>query len=408
MEGTTLIIATQQEVVTVQATAGIDVRPGDIVELLADERSRATDLRVLVRPALPPANHDASPARHPDISVVLAARSTMHSRIREFFHSRGFIEVPTPTLVPSPGMESTLTGFSTSYEDHTGFVRTLWLPTSPEFALKRALCGGMERIFEIRPVFRNRGEMGPLHHPEFTMLEWYRAYEDYHAIMQDTEELVSRIARSLCPLRDTTFRGVSLRWEPPFPRLSVAEAFIRYSGIDLLAGLEDKDEFSRCCAGRLSHVSAGDDFCTLFHRIMVELIEPHLGLEGPLVLYDYPLELAALSVPKRNDPRLCERFELYVAGVELANAFTEVNDPREMALRIRQARAEQKNRGLAPTPVDAALLQAMRRGMPPAGGIALGLDRLLMVMLGVEHICGIAPFSLHDEHSLSQRTGRLA
>jgi len=394
----------------VRVTSQEELRSGDIVEVLLDGIGpTAVSVHLLVRPSriAPRGSRDRTPAPS-ELRTVLGARSAMIDCTREFFLQRDFVEVPTPSLVPSPGMEPHLAGFSTWYEDHAGHTRQVWLPTSPEFALKRALCEGLDRIFEIRTVFRNRGEMGPLHYPEFTLLEWYRAFADYRVIMSDTEDLLSSIAHRLGAVTHRTFRGIRIRWDAPYCRMSVSEAFSRYAGIDLGEGMEDEDGFRAACAARLSHVPPGEDFCSLFHRVMIERVEPHLGLGAPVILYDYPMAVAALAVRKPGDPRFCERFELYVAGVEMANAFTEVNDPREMAIRIRRARQEQRAMGARPTPVDGEVLRAMRRGMPPSGGIAVGMDRLLMAMLGLDHIAAVLPFCLHDGQSLRQRIGCLA
>jgi len=389
----------------VRNTTQRDIRRGDIVELaVGTDGVTAAFTHLLVRPSqvTPPATRQGE-ISSPRLREVLKARSTMITCVREFFLQRGFVEVPTPALVPSPGMESHLAGFSTVYEDHRGSPHRVWLPTSPEFALKRALCAGLERIFEVKTVFRNHGEMGPLHYPEFTMLEWYRAFTDYRVIMEDAEELVSAIARCLQTDAQQEFRGVPIRWDPPYRRMSVSEAFSFYAGIDLVKGMGDEDGFRSACEARLSRVPCDEDFSSLFHRVMMELVEPNLGLSAPVILHDYPMALAALAAQNREDTRFCERFELYVAGVELANAFTEVNDPREMAIRIKQARQEQRARGVLPTPADGGLLRAMRQGMPPSGGIAVGMDRLLMAMLGLDHIAEVLPFCLHDAVSLSQR-----
>ena len=318
------------------------------------------------------------------------------------------MELTTPTLVPSPGMEPHLHSFQTSYINLRGGVHPFWLPTSPEFALKKALCAGFEKVFDMRSVFRNRGELGPLHQPEFIMVEWSRAYEDYRRIVLDTEELVAGLARDLDAYPRTTFRGVPISWEPPYPRLSLSDAFSAYAKIDLPACLRDEKSFRRSCSRALGRdLAETEDWSSLFHRVMIELIEPHLGVEKPLFLYDYPAQLAALAITKPEQPLFAERFELYIGGVEIANAFTELNDPTEMARRIRHARREQIQCGMPPSPVDGELLRAMRQGMPPAGGIALGFDRLLMALLGVHDIARLIPFPFQPEPTSTQSLGLL-
>jgi lysyl-tRNA synthetase class 2 len=385
---------------------------GDIVEVAVRTSGRRLwggAYQILVRPADDPVDIPKSMySRLGHRRNILRIRSKMLSLMRTFFLDRGFMELTTPTLVPSPGMEAHLAGFETSYIDLNGTIRPFWLPTSPEFALKKALCAGFEKVFDIRPAFRNRGEVGPLHQPEFTMVEWYRAYEDYRRIMSDTEELVASLAWNLREYLSNTFRGIPISWEPPYPLLSVAEAFDEYAGIDLFACLHDEELFRRsCCKAVGRGLSEDEDWVSLFCRVMIELIEPHLGIEKPLLLYDYPAQLAALAIVKADQPLFAERFELYVAGVEIANAFTELNDPREMARRIRGARREQKKAGMTPSPVDGELLRALRQGMPPAGGIALGFDRLLMALLGVHNISSIVAFPHETEHAKMQNLSRL-
>lgn len=412
VERTRLIIRSEGELLAVHFRQTPGLYRGDIVEIVvqkSDERADYLTHKLLVRPAEDPVG-----VRHSMYHEMrskfkcLHARALMWSRVRSFFQERGFLEIQTPSLVLSPGMEPSLGFFTTTYVDHRQRPHVYYLPTSPEFSLKKALCAGYERIYDIRPVFRNHGELGPLHHPEFTMLEWYRAYADYTAIMHDTEELVSFLACELVGKEPAPFRGIRISWEPPYPHKSVQEAWSQFVGIDLLACLQDPTYMHAQCQEALERaLPADEDQTTLFHRIMLEIVEPQLGLDKPTILYDYPADLAALSVIKQGEPLLCERFELYIAGVEMANAFTELNDPREMALRIRRDRGLQMSAGMPQSPVDGQLLRALRQGMPPAGGIALGMDRLLMALLGISTIEEAIPFPLSDLTSHEQRLGRL-
>lgn len=406
IEENQVVIGNDSGLHAIRTPSRCEVLPSDIVEVaVAEVEAAATAIEVLVRPQDQRASFLESVRSLDELRAVLDARAAMITGIRQFFLERGFVEVPTPALVPSPGMEPHLVGFSTAYLDPAGHRHRRWLPTSPEFALKRALCAGLDRIFELKTVFRN-GEAGPLHSPEFTMLEWYRAFVDYRAIMDDAQELMATVARRLASsLRP--FRGVTVRWEPPYPRMSVCEAFRRFAGIDLEEGLQDEAAFRTACRTRLSHTLPDEGFDSLFHRVMMELVEPHLGISSPVILHDYPISMASLAVARRDDPRFCERFEVYAAGVELANAFTEVNDPGEMARRVRRARREQRALGIAPAPADRDLLRAMRGGMPPSAGIAVGVDRLLMAMLGLDHIAAVLPLSMHDAATRDQRIGMI-
>jgi lysyl-tRNA synthetase class 2 len=382
---------------TVAAGAGDLPECGDIVEVLVDERSRppeAIRLHRLVVPARNPLDHGDSLfyRLHRDggrIRKLLLLKARALGQIRAFFSSRDFVEWQTPRLVASPGLEVHLEGFVTHYQDGQGRSRRCYLPTSPEFSLKKALCAGMERIYELCRCFRNGGETGPLHQCEFTMLEWYRAFADYRQIMRDVEELGVYLREELLDGAESVppFRGRSIDWQPPWPRTSLAEAFARHCGIDLERAGRDQN-FFRAEARRLLGPEAekAEDFESLFFPLFLSYIEPHLGLEKPEILYDYPIGMAALAAAKPGGPALAERFELYVAGVELANGFTELNDPVEQEARFLAALEEKRRRGYPEVPIDTQFLRELGHGMPPSAGIALGVERLLMVLTGTEQI----------------------
>jgi lysyl-tRNA synthetase class 2 len=370
-------------------------RCGDIVEALVDERGRQPQtilVHRLVAPRKSPVDEPGSlyTRLHRDdshIRNVLLLKTKALGCIRRFFDSRGFIEWQTPRLVVSPGIEVHLQGFVTHYRDSRGEARRCYLPTSPEYSLKKALCAGMERIYELCRCFRNGGESGPLHHCEFTMLEWYRAFADYRAIMVDVEELGWFLAQELKPEVAPSFRGVALDWRPPWPRRSLREIFFHYCGIDLERGLQDPEYFRRQAKRLLGEPREGDeDFDTLFFRLSLQLIEPRLGIGKPEILYDYPITMAALAAGKPGDPQVAERFEVYAAGVELANAFTELNDPVEQEARFHQDLAEKRRRDFPEVPIDAEFLRELGYGMPPAAGIALGVERILMALTDTSHI----------------------
>jgi lysyl-tRNA synthetase class 2 len=370
---------------------------GDIVEVLLDDRTRppqAMRIHRLVVPAQNPVDQSDSlfhrlQGEGGRIHKLLLLKSRALELIRTFFSSHDFVEWQTPRLVASPGLELHLHGFVTHYLDGQGGRRRCYLPTSPEFSLKKALCAGMERIYELCCCFRNGGETGPLHQCEFTMLEWYRAFTDYREIMRDAEELGAYLHRELYGHAHDAprFRGRKIDWQPPWPRTSLAEAFASHCGIDLERGVEDQEYF-RVEARRLLGPEAerGDDFDSLFFRLFLDHIEPQLGLEKPEILYDYPISMAALAAGKPGQPTFAERFELYVAGVELANAFTELNDPVEQEARFRAALKERRRRGYPRVPIDDQFIRELGFGMPPAAGIALGVERLLMALTGTEQI----------------------
>lgn len=317
----------------------------------------------------------------------LRARSALAAAFRVWFAERDFIEVETPVLQVSPGNETHLHAFASELVGPDGNRHQLYLRTSPEFACKKLLAAGERRIFEFARVFRNR-ERGALHHPEFTMLEWYRANEDYETLKADCGGLLSLAARTTGATQ-FTFRG---RSADPFAapeRLAVAEAFTRHAGIDLLATLGD-GEGSRdalAAAAKTAGIGFGadDNWGDLFSRIVAERIEPHLGNGRATILCEYPITQAALARPKPGDPRVAERFELYVCGVELANAFGELTDAGEQRKRFDAAMMEKERIYGECYPVDEEFLAALPQ-MPQASGIALGFDRLVMLATGAQRI----------------------
>ncbi len=312
----------------------------------------------------------------------LAARGRIAASVRAFFAARDFVEVETPALQVSPGLEPHLMAFETSLDEPGEGKRTRYLHTSPEFAMKKLLVAGVPRLFQLARVFRN-GERGATHHPEFTMLEWYRAHASYGDLMDDCETL---LREALAAAGGAAFRWQGRSADPtgPWQRLSVAEAFQRWCGIDVLATAPDpaSPSLDRLAAaarplGIAPH--AGDDWEDLFFRIFLACIEPELGVGTPTILYDYPISMAALARPKPDDPRLAERFEVYVCGLELANAFGELTDPAVQRRRFEQDQARKRARYGFAYPIDEDFLAALTQGLPPSAGIALGFDRLVML-----------------------------
>jgi len=309
----------------------------------------------------------------------LQARARLQGAIRQWLANEGFVEVETPILQVSPGAEVHLSGFATDWETPDGEEEeeVRWLHSSPEFAMKKLLAGGMPKIFQFARVFRN-AEGSALHHPEFTMLEWYRAKAGYEALMVDCAALLA-----LTGVRE-------LRWEDKIcdpaatpERLTVAEAFDRHAGVDLLAAVGNAEMLAKQ-ADIAMH--AGDSWDDVFFRVMFDRIEPRLGMGRPTILCEYPISMAALARAKPDDPRVAERFELYACGVELANAFGELTDPAIQRARL-QADMDEKERlyGLR-WPIDADFLAALDHGLPACSGIALGFDRLVMLATGARHI----------------------
>jgi lysyl-tRNA synthetase class 2 len=358
----------------------------------------------------------------------LFARGRILTAVREFFAAEGFIEVQTPALQVSPGLEPHLKAFATELHDpRDGATKPRYLHTSPEFAMKKLLAGGMERIWQLAPVFRD-GERGATHHPEFSMLEWYRAGATYRDLMADCEKLL-RAAQEAAHLPDVmpglvpgihgsagvaveavdggdkpghddrrVAKAATLSWQgrvadakQPFERLAVAEAFANYANIDIFSTTPDpmNPDFALLAAaaekiGVAPH--PGDDWESLYFRIFLDRIEPKLGIGAPTILYDYPVSMAALSRRKPSDQRLAERFELYVCGLELANAFSELTDPAEQRARFEADQARKQALYGKIYPIDEDFIAALEHGLPECAGIALGFDRLVMLCTGASHI----------------------
>ena len=397
--------------------AGCALRLGDFVRVVPDAGPQAADtpgpslriarLDVLLRPDggaqfLSPADDWYRLRQRGRRRIqMLSARAALLDGVRRFFAERGFTEIEAPLLVPSPGLELHLAAFSTQPGGR-------YLITSPEYQCKRLLAGGLRRIFSLGKVFR-AGEAGPHHNPEFTMLEWYRAYAGWQAVADDVAALCASLAAS----RPGGDGSPSLRHGDriidlslPWPRLSVCEAMARHAGVHL-RGDETIDELAQAIqAGghRLPPPGQGPlTWDELFFHVFLDHVEPKLfapppgsSVLRPLVLYDWPLPLCALARRRPDNPAVVERFEAYVAGLELCNGFGELCDPVEQRRRLEHDAAERGRRGLPVYPQDERFLQALSAGMPPSAGVALGLDRLLMLLTGADHIRDVLPFAADE------------
>ena len=329
-----------------------------------------------------------TPERYADRRGFLMARNRITAAIRSWFQNQDFIEVETPSLQVSPGNEAHLHAFATEALDQSGVRAPLYLRTSPEFAAKKLLAAGETRTFELARVWRNR-ERGPLHHPEFTLLEWYRVGAPYEQVMNDCTSLL-RLAAEAAGSKSLTFRGnVVDPWIEP-ERVTLAEAFERLAGMDLLAsvqpdGATDRNALASAAKAQGVRVADDDTWADIFSRVLVEKIEPNLGRDRATILCEYPVSQAALARPKASDPRVAERFEVYACGVELANCFGELTDPLEQRRRF-EAEMDEKARVYGERyPIDEDFLSALAT-MPQASGGALGLDRLDMLATGANRI----------------------
>lgn len=290
---------------------------------------------------------------------ALKLRAAMLLSIRGFFRAADFLEIETPYRIPSPAPESHI----------DAVISGEWfLHTSPELCMKRLLAAGYPRIFQICRCFR-AGERGTRHLPEFTLLEWYRSGADYRDLMVDCEALIGRVAVDLGLSGSCSWQGKRIDLDPPWERISVREAFARH------ASMTPEEALSRDC----------------FDEVMAD-IEPRLGLEKPVFLYDYPAPLGALARLKAGEPHLAERFELYMAGLEMANAFSELTDAGEQRRRFEAANLQRRLGGCHVYPMPEAFLEALPR-MPASAGIALGVDRLAMILTDRARIDDVVAFT---------------
>jgi elongation factor P--(R)-beta-lysine ligase len=334
-------------------------------------------------------------ARHADRHGFLLARNRIKAAFRAHFEAQSFVEVECAQLQVSPGNETHLHAFATEAIGRDGSAARYYLHTSPEFACKKLLAAGERRIFDFARVFRNR-EHAPVNVAEFTMLEWYRAEEAYDSVIADCIALI-RLAAEIAGTGALAYRGhrVAPTLEPE--RLSVAEAFCRYADVDVLATLTpergDRDALAAQAARAGVAVATDDTWSDVFSRVLSERVEPRLGFERPVILDEYPRVEAALARRSVRDPRVAERFEIYVCGVELANGFGELTDPAEQRLRFEHEMAEKARIYGERYPIDEDFLAALA-AMPAASGVALGFDRLVMLATGapsIEHVLWTPP-----------------
>jgi elongation factor P--(R)-beta-lysine ligase len=307
--------------------------------------------------------------------AVLKTREKIVREIRQYFNSWGFLEVSTPARVRSPGQEVHLDAIEAG-DEH-------WLITSPEYHLKRLVAEGLGPLFEIARCWR-ADESGPHHRTEFTMLEWYRVNQHLAVLAADCEALI-RIAFEAAG-RDPSALG----FQEPFARTTVRELFAEHAGFPLM-GDETPEELRAAALKAGVAVGSATAWDDIFYQVFLDRIEPILAKSGPTFVLDWPAPLGALARPKPGDPRVVERFELYAGGLELANAFGELTDPVEQRRRFEEEARARAARGKAVYPIDEALLEALPR-MPPTAGIALGLDRLIMLALGTRDISEVVAF----------------
>jgi lysyl-tRNA synthetase class 2 len=379
------VLADAFDKIAVELAVGDRPSAGELVVVEGHLRNgRLLESRLLARvmPVRPPAveprwspNDDAPPPSETarlrsGIGVKLRARARALRAIRGYFDRERFVEVETPAMVPSPGLDLHLDAFEVR-----GAAEPRYLVTSPEYQMKRLLVAGVPRCFQVARCFR-RGELGGSHNPEFTMLEWYRSFALVDSVMVDTERLVREVVGELTGQQEVTVRGVKVDLSQPFERITVGEAFERHAGVSA-------DE-------ALQLASTEEE---RFFRLLVDKVEPALARSPTGVfLVDFPAPFASLARLRPEDPRVCERFELYVGGLELCNGFGELTSAVEQRARLVRDRAARRAGGLPDYPIDGRFLAALEEGMPPAAGNALGVDRLVAVAVGATRIGDVMSF----------------
>lgn len=341
---------------------------------------------------------------HPEILGSYLVREKVLDAIRLFFKQNGFHEVDTPLMAGYSGTEPYLEPFETRLKFADGEEHQAFLLTSPEYALKKLLAAGLGNVFQICKCFRNGEGKSDKHNPEFTIMEWYRSDADYTDIMRDCENLFNFILKSLGGDGILKYQGKSYDISAPWERLSVAEAFAKYADIDVETLLSEK--LLPAAAQQKGYlVDSTSTWESLYNQIFLNEIEPYLGQTKPTILYDYPASQTAQCKKSSKDPRFAERFEFYVAGLELGNAFSELTDADEVEKRLHSEQELRRQLGKPVYPYDPDFIEALRSGMPRSAGIGVGIDRIVMLFADVPSIKDVIFFPVEDIFEFGYNTG---
>lgn len=333
---------------------------------------------------------------------IIQIRANIVRAVREFFEKEGFLEVETPTLVSSPDPSP----FNEVFKIEE---KNLFLTPSPEFFIKKLLAVGLKNVYQITKAYRDWQEKDPLHLCEFTILEWYRNEADYFGLMVDCEKLVNFVWERLCnqvqsakfkvknynsKLKVTlNYQGSEINLTPPWQRISCKEAFEKYADVDLDEFLDIK-RAEEICRKKGYQINLNHSWEEFYHQVFLNEVEPKLPKEQPLILYDYPAPLAALSKIQESDPRYAERFEFYIGGLELGNGYSELTDSQEQEKRLKADIEIRKLKGMKVFDYDHDFADALKKGMPKTAGIAVGIDRLIMLFTNSVDIHEVAPFAV--------------
>ncbi len=312
---------------------------------------------------------------------LLEMRANIIRLIRKFFWLKNFIEIDSPSLVKLPGQEPYLSPMKLEIHNERGDNHPVYLHTSPEYAMKKSLAAGFENIFYLGKCFRDYESFGGLHSPEFTMLEWYRKDKDMESIMDDCESLFTHVVTGLS--NQINSKEYYDTWE----RMHMKDIWKKYVAVDLDEYL-NKESLKELCREKGFQVEDDEAYEDLFYRIFLNLIEPHLGKDKPTIIHHYPAQMAALAKLDDNDSRYAERFEIYIKGVELANAFSELCDPIEQRKRLEEERLQRQKLGKEIYSIDEEFVQALEH-IDSAAGIALGVDRMVQVLTGCKDITDV-------------------
>jgi len=323
---------------------------------------------------------------NPEVKQVFETRIKIIRWIREFLQERGFIEVETPMMQALPGGASARP-FKTH---HNALDIDLYLRVAPELYLKRLIVGGFERVFEINRNFRNEG-ISTRHNPEFTMLELYQAYTDFKDMMEITEAVISDAALAALGSTTLTYQGAEINLATPWKRIRWTEAFKEFAGEDIVPGMS-RDELAAVCKRRGIDVDPDSNSGALMDKLFGELVEP--CLVQPTFVYDYPTEISPLAMQRDDDPELTERFELFICNFEIANAFSELADPMEQMRRFEKQQALRDAGDAEAHSIDRDFVRALQFGMPPTGGLGIGIDRLIMILTDSASIRDVILFPL--------------
>jgi elongation factor P--(R)-beta-lysine ligase len=313
--------------------------------------------------------------------------------VRVFFKEQGFFEAQTPALVAAAGQEPYLSPFRVDFLNEKNNKYQGFLITSPEYSLKKLLAGGFDKVFELARVFRQNESFGGTHNPEFTMLEWYRQNSDYRQIMKDTEDLFCFLAQKTKNSLVISYQGQKIDLTPPWPRLTVRDLFLKYAVVDLDKAKTLAD-FKK--QAKNENYTKFNDWNDIFYLIFLNEIEPNLPKDKPVFVCDYPLPQASLSKKKSSDSFYAERFEVFAGGIELGNAFSELVDAKEQLTRFQEEHALRQKLGKDDIPIDKDLINALELGILPSGGIAVGLERLQMLLLDTKDINDVLTFPAKD------------